>query len=152
MLAPASPRPQDAGQRLPALVQVADEQTEAEPALEVPAGPSFSECAVTGVASKSKMIRSGPAPFAKARSRACRRSSRRTPSRSGVIASRRRSAWDVALRVGASSRRGARLAARRSGRLSGVGVVVDQAGEEGDQVGALLGGEGGEKLILHLGK
>jgi hypothetical protein len=30
------------------------------------------------------------------------------------------------------------------GRLSGVDVVVDQAGEEGDQVGALLGGERGE--------
>lgn len=102
---PGIARPQDAGQRLPALVQVA-------------AGPFFSECAVTGVASKSKMIRSGLLPSPR-------------PARAPADA---------------------RLAARRSGRLSGVGVVVDQAGEERDQVGALLGGEGGEKLILHLGK
>ena len=31
-------------------------------------------------------------------------------------------------------------------------MVVDQAGQKGDQTGALLGGERGEKLILHPGE
>jgi hypothetical protein len=47
---------------------------------------------VTSVASKSKVTRSGAAPFAQARSRACRRASRSTPSRSGVIAAMTRQA------------------------------------------------------------
>ena len=37
-------------------------------------------------------------------------------------------------------------------RSSRVGVVVDQAGQEGDQTDALFGGEWGEKLILHAGE
>jgi len=54
--------------------------------LKFPAALSFSEWEVTSVASKSSVIRSGAAPFAHALSRAWRRASRSTPSRSGVIA------------------------------------------------------------------
>jgi len=85
-------RAQDAGQRLAALVQIADQRVEPKPALEVARRPSFSEWAVTSVASKSSVIRSGAAPFAQARSRACRRASRSRPNRSGVIAAMTRQA------------------------------------------------------------
>ena len=58
-----------------------------------PAAPSsLSEPDVTSVTSKSSVIRSAAAPFAQARSRARRRASRRTPSRSGVIDSMTRQA------------------------------------------------------------
>lgn len=53
-------RAQDAGQRLVALVQVADQRVEAEPPLKLPAAPSYSEWAVTSVASKSSVIRCYP--------------------------------------------------------------------------------------------
>src|SRR5215472_3952623 len=56
-------------------------------------------------------------------------------------------------RSGASlDRQAAELTLGAPSRLSGIGVVFDQAGQEGNQTGALLGREWGEKLLLHLGE